>query len=428
MEDIIGDLTNIYLACIDSYTPRWRQTIDDKYKVMDKCLLAVYLYVLIIENREINNASSTQTLVNYLTRQAIYSEVGNLQYETKDTEKMHIFNETMEKVVMDRFQYLNNRLKTLKFPYKTIVENDYTKLIQFLEDISDYSIMKKIIHRGNKEAVNIYSDKCKHIKNLLNTISRNDMFYKEKMEIIELIENEKFEDSIYGRLVSVLLNLKDVHRFSITSLLVDENVLFHQFMVAITSLCIAIYANNNLNENFDIYKTIVISLFHDFGEYTGAEITSHIKKYNETTKKMFGEIEEAFEKQLRNKLGNKIYNYIKAMNENEPESYVCELMDKIHPFIKLYLEAYYYSNYTLVRQATFVYSKKLQIFSRIDDIDGISNKSFFKNLLIQHYIYLKEGILDANATIRSKYFTEDEIKKVRDEIKMLRENPESFWN
>ena len=199
-------------------------------------------------------------------------------------------------------------------------------------------------------------------------------------------------------------------------------------MVAITSLCIAIYANNNLNENFDIYKTIVISLFHDFGEYTGAEITSHIKKYNETTKKMFGEIEEAFEKQLRNKLGNKIYNYIKAMNENEPESYVCELMDKIHPFIKLYLEAYYYSNYTLVRQATFVYSKKLQIFSRIDDIDGISNKSFFKNLLIQHYIYLKEGILDANATIRSKYFTEDEIKKVRDEIKMLRENPESFWN
>lgn len=34
MENIVEDLTNIYLACINGYKARWRQTIDDKYQAM----------------------------------------------------------------------------------------------------------------------------------------------------------------------------------------------------------------------------------------------------------------------------------------------------------------------------------------------------------------------------------------------------------
>lgn len=46
-------------------------------------------------------------------------------------------------------------LKKLKFNYEIIKPNQYTKLIDFLDCISEYSIFHKLVLRGNREAVSL---------------------------------------------------------------------------------------------------------------------------------------------------------------------------------------------------------------------------------------------------------------------------------
>ena len=69
------------------------------------------------------------------------------------------------------------------------------------------------------------------------------------------------------------------------------------------SILLAEYSNKNLGENLDIYTIIIKSLFHDFTEYKGTEIITQFKNYNDVTKKMFAEIEENDEKDLKEKIG-----------------------------------------------------------------------------------------------------------------------------
>ena len=256
----------------------------------------------------------------------------------------------------------------------------------------------------------------------------DDIFFKEKTDLINLIINDNIEDNQYRNLINVALNLRYVYRFSLINSRVNENVLFHQYTVAVTSLCLATYCNQKLKEQFNIYKILKVALFHDFGEYKGTEITSHIKKYNNDTKKIFAEIEENYEKELQGKIGDNIYKYITAMKKDEPESYVCDFMDKMLPYIKTWIEIKYYNNYNYIRLTPLLYRQKLKKFSRINNIEGIKDKPFFLNLLVQYYIYLKQDSIDCNMNFLSKYFLENEIIEFRKEIEALKNNPESFFD
>lgn len=78
MEEIIlDDLFKIYISSIDSYNSKIWQTINDKYTIIDKSMLAVYLYVKILEDRNEREQLAVDTLTNYLLKQIIYGETGN---------------------------------------------------------------------------------------------------------------------------------------------------------------------------------------------------------------------------------------------------------------------------------------------------------------------------------------------------------------
>lgn len=424
MNDIIEDLFKIYMSCIDSYNSKIHQTINNKYTIIDKSMIAIYLFIKIIEDRKESNEEVTEVLSNYLLKQVIYSETGNLAFEISDKSKIDVYNEILDKLIIEKFEYKNRIMKKLKYSYKNIKLNKYSELLMFLEDIAEFVIIEKITLNEDKE--DIFLNKIKNkIINQLKALKINDYFYKEKKTIIDLIIDDKFSQSEYGNLINVALNLKDVYRYSHVTIQIPENVLFHQFTITVASLILAQYCNKEFKENIDIYTIISKSLFHDFSEYKGTEIITAFKNYNDITKKMFAEIEENDEKELKEKIGKNLYIIISEY-KNGAEGFISEIIDKMLGIMKLWIEVGYFNNYTVIKTIDAIYQERFKKFLKIEKIDELKNKKFYLDLLREDYIYVKEHLIEKNLEIFFKYFTKDELKKYREEIKLLKENPESF--
>ena len=319
MNEIIEDLFKIYLSSLDSYNSKIYQTKNDKYTIIDKAMLAVYLFVKIIEDRNEKNQEVTAVLRNYILKQIIYSETGNLAFEISNKSKAELYHEILEKLIIEKFNYKNRIMKKLKYSYTMLELNKYNELLMFLENVSEYAIFRKMNLKGNKEITSLLEHTKEKIIAEVEVLNNNDYFYNEKKRIADLIIDNKFNESQYGNLMYVALNLRDVYRYSQITTQLPENVLFHQYTVTLMSILLAEYSNKELKENIDIYTIIVKSLFHDFSEYKGTEIITQFKNYNETTKKMFAEIEANDEKELEDKIGKNlcaiIYEYKKVLKD-----------------------------------------------------------------------------------------------------------------
>ena len=425
MNDIIEDLLKIYISCIDSYNSKIYQTINDKYTIIDKSMLAIYQYIKILEDRNEKNQEAINVLSNYILKQIIYSETGNIVFEIVDKSKVDLYNEILDELVIEKFKYKNRIMKKLKYNYTKIELNEYKKLIVFLEDIAEFSIFQKLVLRGNQEA-EIVLEKIKNkITQQYDNLNTNDYFYKEKQKIIGLINKNEFLESQYGKLNSVALNLKDVYRYSNLPSQLPENVLLHQYTMTVMSIMMTEYCNQNLEDKIDLYTIIVKSLFHDFGEYKGTEIITHFKNYNEITKKMFAEIEEKDEKDLENQIGTNLYIII-SNYKNGIEGYLSELIDKMLGIMKLWIEVGYFNNNAYIKSINSIYQDRFKKFLRIEHIEGVHNKEFFLELLREYYIYIKEHLVEKDLNYFLKYFTEEELQQFRREIDYLKNNPNEF--
>lgn len=425
MNEIIEDLFKIYLSSLDSYNSKIYQTKNDKYTIIDKAMLAVYLFVKIIEDRNEKNQEVTEVLRNYILKQIIYSETGNLAFEISNKSKAELYHEILEKLIIEKFNYKNRIMKKLKYSYTMLELNKYNELLMFLENVSEYAIFRKMNLKGNKEITSLLEHTKEKIIAEVEVLNNNDYFYNEKKRIADLIIDNKFNESQYGNLMYVALNLRDVYRYSQITTQLPENVLFHQYTVTLMSILLAEYSNKELKENIDIYTIIVKSLFHDFSEYKGTEIITQFKNYNETTKKMFAEIEANDEKELEDKIGKNlcaiIYEYKKGA-----EGYISEIIDKILGIMKLWVEVGYLHNYTFIKTIDSVYQDRFKRFLRIEKINEIKNKSFYIDLLREYYIYIKQHLIEKDITYFLKYFTEEELDEYRKEIETLKNNPETF--
>lgn len=214
MNEIIEDLVKIYLSITDSYNSKICQTLNDKYTIIDKSMVAVYLFVKIIEDRNEKNKEATYVLSNYLLRQVIYSETGNIAFEISDKSKISIYQKMLDKLILEKFDYKNRIMQKLKYDYKDIEINVYSDLLMFLEDIAEFAIFQRMVLKGNKMAATVLENIKGKINDELKMLDSNDYFYSEKKDIINLITADKFNESQYGNLVYVVLNLKDVNRYS----------------------------------------------------------------------------------------------------------------------------------------------------------------------------------------------------------------------
>ena len=118
MEEIIlDDLFKIYLSSIDSYNSKILQTINEKYTIIDKSTLAVYLYVKILEDRNEKEKLAIDTLTNYLLKQIIYGETGNLALEITDKSQLDFYHKVVDELIIEKFEFKNRILAKLKYNY-----------------------------------------------------------------------------------------------------------------------------------------------------------------------------------------------------------------------------------------------------------------------------------------------------------------------
>lgn len=87
MNEVLDDLLKIYLSTIDSYNSKIYQTVNDKYTIIDKSMITVYLFIKIIEDRKEQNDEVAVLIANYLLKQNIYGETGSLSFEISDKSK-----------------------------------------------------------------------------------------------------------------------------------------------------------------------------------------------------------------------------------------------------------------------------------------------------------------------------------------------------
>ena len=185
MNEVLDDLLKIYLSTIDSYNSKIYQTVNDKYTIIDKSMITVYLFIKIIEDRKEQNDEVVGLIANYLLKQNIYGETGSLSFEISDKSKRELYNELLEKLILEKYDYKNRVLKQLNYNYKILQKNKYTELLTFLEDIAELSIFNKMIERGNNEANSMLLKIKEKITSKI--IDTKDYFFKEKNELIQLI-------------------------------------------------------------------------------------------------------------------------------------------------------------------------------------------------------------------------------------------------
>ena len=59
-------------------------------------------------------------------------------------------------------------------------------------------------------------------------------------------------------------------------------------------------------------------------------------------------------------------------------------------------------------------------------MENVHNKDFYLELLREYYIYIKEHLIEKDLDYFFKFFTEEELKEYRSELKELKENPKKF--
>ena len=150
MNEIIEDLIKIYLASIDSNNSKIHQIINEKYTIIDRSMLAVYIFVKIIEDRKEKNEEVTKVLTNYILKQAIYGETGNLSFEIKDKTKIELYHKIIDELIAEKFEYKNRIMQKLNYNYKNIKLNKYNELLEFTEDIAEFAIFQKNLRQMKK--------------------------------------------------------------------------------------------------------------------------------------------------------------------------------------------------------------------------------------------------------------------------------------
>lgn len=418
MKEIVEDLFKIYNSAIDSYNAKICQNINEKYTIIDKAMIAVYLYIKILSNLNIDDIDSKDVIVNYLLKQIIYGETGNLALKISEDANKEMYNKIIDELVYDKFEYKNRILKKLKYNYKKCENKEYLNLLEFCELVSEMYIYDKLIRRGNEEAKDVFNSLKNQLLNFKS--SYNNIIKNEQINIINSIYKNDFQNTEYYNLIQIALKLRDVYRYSTLTTIVPENVLFHQYSMTIVNIIISEYMNMQ-GENIDIYTVVYKSLFHDFSEYKGNEIVAQIKLYNDETKKMFAEIEENDENNLKELLGNNIYALI-ANYKKGKEGYVADILDKILGIMKLWIEVGYMNNYTYIKSICSLYQERFEKFKNVDRIKELKNQKFLLELLKESYIFIKENMVNKDRYFLNQYFTEEEIKKFDIELELLKKD------
>ena len=67
-------------------------------------MITSYLYVKIIEDNKRQCEEATNSLLNYILKQIIYSETGSISLEVQQ-DKLKLYNEILDSLILEKFKY-----------------------------------------------------------------------------------------------------------------------------------------------------------------------------------------------------------------------------------------------------------------------------------------------------------------------------------
>lgn len=417
---LISDMYKIYLYCIDSNNVRKFQPINNKYTTIDITMLACYIFFELVQDENLNINDAKLIIGNELIKKLINYSTGNLEVEMENLEQKRIYSKVKNMVFAEKMEDLNKHLEVLKIKLAPIENSELLYLFNVSEELADLFILLDLYLNGNELAydfiinkINTFKIENTNKKNLLILFDNVMKNIDNKQKLLSILK----QNNIYN-LVRVVLNLRNVSRFSQLHLIVPENVLFHTYENTIMIYVLCDYLKE-IGENFDKYEVVFKSLFHDFTEYSGNEFISCIKAFSNETRNLTNHIEQCDENNLKSLIGS--YNLeIVQSYKKDYTGYIADLVDKITGIMKTLIEVKYYNNFTMLKIHTGNEYKRFEKFYDYTRIESSNNKSFYTNLLKLHYIYILETFLE-NENIMVTYFTQDEISYIKSRIQIEKE-------
>jgi 5'-deoxynucleotidase YfbR-like HD superfamily hydrolase len=425
--DITEDLFKIYLSILDANKAKIFQNINSKYTVIDKTMIASYIYLKMLSELKLPFEGGINVLINNLLKPVVLSETGNIFIELDEYDNTELFESVTHKLIQEKFEYKNRILKSVKIEFEDSNDEyiEYEKIWRQCETLSELFILLELYLNGNVYAYEKMVEKINKI-DLLYIETFNDITKKifEEFKSIIIIDNMKtlinsFKTSTviskYYNLLQVTLKLKSVMRFSQVHLLVEEDVLIHTYIDTIINLLICNYLIKN-GEKINKTDLVTKCLFHDFGEFKGNEIIIDIKLYNEKTREMFKNIEEKDEADLEDLIGEEFFSIVKNYKKG-CTGYISDVIDKIVGVMKVYVEIEYFGNYNFLKSIKALYKERIEKFNDFEKIESLKDKKILKNLVDYVFIYIKGNLLNKYSNDKlTNYYTKKELEDMSHEV------------
>lgn len=429
-KDITEDLFKIYLSIIDVNKIKVFQNINDKYTVIDKTMITSYIYLKCLNDFDRSYENGISVLINNLLKPIIFSETGNICIDLDEYNDSKLFETVINNLMEEKLEYKNRLLKYIKIEfendYNDKIYEEYKNLWNECEIVSEIFILLELYLTGNEyayekinERINKYYLLYANLEVCGNKISKIIEEFKtiltdNKQVLINKLKTNKIISEYY-KLIQVPLRLKNVMRYSQILLLVEEDVLIHTYIDTIINLLVCRYLIRQ-GENINKLELVIKCLFHDFGEYKGNEIITHIKSYSNKTKEIFSKIEEKDENDLKYLIGDEFLNIVKSYKIG-CTGYISDVVDKILGVMKVYIEAEYMGNYNAIKTINALYRGRIEKFNNFEKVESLKDKKFLKNLVDYVFMYIKGNLLNKyKDSMLTNYYTKKELEDLAAEI------------
>ena len=96
MESFITDFLKVYNNLVDAYNAKILETINDKYRIIDRAMIASYLYIKMLDKLNLRSPKTDASLINYLMKD--YEQDPNSIWQSE------IFGRSLEAIVQEGIQ------------------------------------------------------------------------------------------------------------------------------------------------------------------------------------------------------------------------------------------------------------------------------------------------------------------------------------
>ena len=134
-----------------------------------------------------------------------------------------------------------------------------------------------------------------------------------------------------------LNRMKYIRRWSLMHSIREENIMEHSQQVAVLAHALALVANREFGENYDISRVVLLAQYHEVSEVITGDLPTPIKYFNREMKTAYKALERKASERLLDMLPDSLrgdYAEYVLPNESSPEYRVVKAADRLAAYLK----------------------------------------------------------------------------------------------